>query len=211
MSPTTTPSPIARRGVAARESAETRVQVEIELDAEGGGTQTVSTGLPFFDHLLSAFGRHGRFGLAITTKGDLEIDAHHTVEDTGIVLGRAVKDALGDRIGIERMGHAYVPMDEALVRAAFDLSGRSYLAFRVEVPGVYTPTIDLTVLEGFWRAFCDGVGANLHVDTLQGRDYHHVVEATFKACGRALREATRRDGTTRLASTKEMLDVGVGS
>ena len=102
---------------------------------------------------------------------------------------------------------ANVPMDEALLRAAFDLSGRSSLCFRVEVPGVYTPTIDLTVLEGFWKAFCDGVGANLHVDMLQGRDYHHVVEAMFKAAGRALRAATRPDGTNRLPSTKELIDV----
>jgi imidazoleglycerol-phosphate dehydratase len=196
-----------RRGTASRRSAETSVDVEIVLDPPDGGTQQIATGLPFFDHLLSAFGRHGRFHLVVNTVGDLHIDPHHTVEDTGIVLGRAVAAALGDRVGIERMGHAYVPMDEALLRAAFDLSGRSYLAFRVEVPGMYRPTIDLTVLEGFWRAFCDGVGANLHVDALQGRDYHHVVEATFKACGRALREAVRRDGTAQLASTKEMLDV----
>lgn len=190
-----------------RKTAETDVRVEISLDPPEGGVQKASTGLPFFDHLLSAFARHGRMGLVVEVKGDLEIDAHHTVEDTGIVLGRAVSQALGDRKGIERMGHAYVPMDEALVRAAFDLSGRSFLAFRVDVPGVYTPTIDLTVLEGFWRAFCDGAGCNLHVDALQGRDYHHVVEATFKACGRALRAAVKSDGTSRLASTKESIDV----
>jgi imidazoleglycerol-phosphate dehydratase len=178
----------------------------VTVDLEGG-VQNVSTGVPFFDHLLSAFGRHGRFGLDVKAKGDIEIDSHHTVEDVGIVLGRAVKDALGDRKGIERMGSGEVPMDEALLRAVFDLSGRSYLAWRVNVPGSYSPAIDLTVLEGFWKAFCDGVGANLHVDSLQGRDYHHVVEATFKACGRALRAATRLDGTNVLASTKEMLDV----
>jgi imidazoleglycerol-phosphate dehydratase len=192
-----------RRGTASRKTAETDVHVEVALD---GGDQQVATGLPFFDHLLHAFGRHGRFGLVVKTVGDLQIDAHHTIEDTGIVIGRAFADALGDRKGIERMGHAYVPMDEALVRAAFDLSGRSVLQWRVDVPGVYTPTVDLTVLEGFWKAFCDGVGANLHVDALQGRDYHHVVEATFKACGRALRAAVRLDGTGRLASTKEHID-----
>ncbi len=195
-----------RSAKATRKSAETDITVEIVLDPVDGGTQQVSTGLPFFDHLLTAFARHGRFGLVVDAKGDLEIDAHHTVEDTGIVLGRAVKDALGDRKGIERMGEAHVPMDEALVRAVFDLSGRSFLCFRVDVPGVYTPVIDLTVLEGFWKAFCDGVGANLHVDALLGRDYHHVVEATFKACGRALRAACRKDGTARLPSTKETID-----
>jgi imidazoleglycerol-phosphate dehydratase len=195
-----------RRGTAKRESAETRIHVVVELDPEDGGTQKVHTGLPFFDHLLTAFARHGRVGLVVEADGDLEIDAHHTVEDTGIVLGRAIADALGDKKGIERMGHAYVPMDEALLRAAFDLSGRSVLFFRVDIPGVYTPTLDLTVVEGFWKALCDGVGANLHIDMLQGRDYHHVVEAMFKAAGRALRAATRSDGTARLPSTKELID-----
>jgi len=193
-----------RTATVERKSAETEIVLTVDLE---GGAQTVSTGLPFFDHLLSAFGRHGRLGLNIRAKGDLEVDSHHTVEDVGIVLGRAVKDALGDRKGIERMGSAQVPMDEALVRAVFDLSGRSYLSWRVSVPGSYAPAIDVTVLEGFWKAFCDGAGANLHVDALQGRDYHHIVEATFKACGRALRAATRFDGTDVLASTKEMLDV----
>ena len=198
----------SRRGSAARKTAETEVSIEIDLDCldQGSGAQSVSTGVPFFDHLLTAFGRHGRMGLVVKATGDLEIDAHHTIEDTGIVLGRAVKEALGDRKGIERTGHAYMPMDEALVRAAFDVSGRSVLQWRVEIPGMYTPVVDLTVLEGFWKAFCDGLGANLHVDMLQGRDYHHVVEALFKACGRALRAATRPDGTTSLASTKEHLD-----
>lgn len=200
-------SALSRSAAQQRKTAETDIKVELSLDPLDGGVQKIATGVPFFDHLLLAFARHGRLGLIIDAKGDLEIDAHHTVEDTGIVLGRAVSQALGDRKGIERMGHAYVPMDEALVRAAFDLSGRSLLCFRVDVPGVYTPAIDLTVLEGFWKAFCDGAGCNLHVDALQGRDYHHVVEATFKACGRALRAATRPDGTQRLASTKESLDV----
>lgn len=192
-----------RSGTANRDSAETSVQVHVALD---GGPRTIETGLPFFDHMLDAFARHGRFGLRVKAEGDLEIDPHHTVEDVGIVLGRAVREALGDRRGIERIGHATVPMDEALVRATFDLSGRSTLCFRVQVPGVYTPTLDLTLIEGFWKAFCDGVGANLHVDSLAGRDYHHIAEATFKACGRALRAATRLDGTDELASTKEMLD-----
>lgn len=193
----------SRRGAASRESAETHVRVEVSLD---GGTQKLDSGLPFFDHLLNAFGRHGRFGLSLEAKGDLEVDVHHTIEDVGIVLGRAFSQALGDRRGIERMGHAYVPMDETLVRAAFDLSGRSYLAWGVEVRGPHTPIIDLTVLEGFWKAFCDSAGANLHVDSLKGRDYHHVVEASFKACGRALRAACRFDGTQSLPSTKELID-----
>ena len=192
-----------RHGTAQRTSRETRIRVTIGLD---GGPIHVQTGLPFFDHLLEAFARHGRFGLDIDAQGDLYIDVHHTVEDTGIVLGQAVRAALGDRAGIERTGDCLMPMDEALVRAAFDLGGRAYLCWRVEVPGVYVPPIPLTVYEGFWKAFCDHVGANLHVDALYGRDYHHVVEATAKACGRALRAATRSDGTREVASTKGMLD-----
>ncbi|MBM4283027.1 MAG: imidazoleglycerol-phosphate dehydratase, partial [Deltaproteobacteria bacterium] len=144
--------------------------------------------------------------LVVDAEGDLHIDAHHTVEDTGIVLGRALKAALGEKVGIERMGECSVPMDEALVRAVVDLGGRSYVSFHVDVPGTYSPVIDLTVLEGFWKAVCDGAGMNLHVDMLRGRDYHHVVEATFKACGRALRAATRPDGTARVPTTKELFD-----
>lgn len=193
----------SRRGSASRDSAETQVRAEVNLD---GGPQKISTALPFFDHLLNAFARHGRFGVNLSAKGDLEVDVHHTIEDVGIVLGRAFSQALGDRRGIERMGDAYVPMDETLVRASFDLSGRSFLAWEVEVRGPHTPIIDLTVLEGFWKAFCDAVGANLHIDALKGRDYHHVVEATFKACGRALREACRPDGTQAIPSTKELID-----
>jgi imidazoleglycerol-phosphate dehydratase len=190
-------------GRASRQSAETTISVTVNLD---GGEQSVSTGHAFFDHMLVALGRHGRLGLEIDAKGDLHIDAHHTVEDVGIVLGRALKDALGDRKGIERTGYAYMPMDEALVRAAFDFSGRPYLCFRVNIPGVYTPTIDLTVVEGFFKALVGEAGANLHIDMLEGRDYHHVMEAVFKATGRALRAATRRDGTDKLPSTKELID-----
>jgi imidazoleglycerol-phosphate dehydratase len=193
-----------RKATVSRESAETKVRITLGLD---GGSQRVATGVPFFDHLLDAFGRHGRFELEVEAKGDLDVDVHHTIEDVGIVLGKAVSQALGDRRGIERMGSALVPMDEALLRSVFDLSGRSYLCWRVQLPAGYTPIIDLTIIEGFWKAFCDAAGANLHVDALQGRDYHHVVEAAFKACGRALRAATRSDGTGVLASTKEMLDV----
>jgi imidazoleglycerol-phosphate dehydratase len=203
-------SPPVRVGRAQRTSKETSIIAEITLDTStaGGGAAPieVSTGLPFFDHLLEAFARHGRFGLLLRAAGDLHVDAHHTVEDCGIVIGQAVRTALGDRAGIERTGHAWMPMDEALLFAAFDLSGRSWLAWRVTVPGVYRPAIDLTLLEGFWKAFCDHAGANLHVESAQGRDYHHIVEATFKACGRALRAATRPDGTGQIASTKGMID-----
>ena len=192
-----------RSGTAERVSKETRITVTVNLD---GGPVAVATGVGFFDHLLEAFAKHGRFGLVVAAQGDLHIDVHHTIEDTGIVLGQAFRAALGDRVGVERTGHAWFPMDEALLFAAFDLGGRSYLAWRVYVPGVYVPAIDLTVLEGFWKAFVDHLGANLHVENFHGRDYHHVVEGVSKAVGRALRAATRLDGTTTLASTKGMLD-----
>jgi len=192
-----------RSATASRHSAETQITVSVDLD---GGPIEVSTGHGFFDHLLTAMARHGRLGLTVDAKGDLHIDAHHTVEDTGIVVGKALRDALGDRKGIERTGHAFMPMDEALVRAAVDLGGRSFVVWEGEPNSRYTPVIDLTVLEGFVKAMADHVGANVHIDVIRGRDYHHVVEATFKALGRALRAATRLDGTTSVASTKEILD-----
>lgn len=192
-----------RRAEATRRSAETDITVRVDLD---GGAVDVATGHPFFDHLLSALGRHGRLGLHIRAVGDLHVDPHHTVEDTGIVLGQALSRALGERRGVERTGHAYVPMDEALVRVAVDLGGRSYVVWEGEPRSVYAPTIDLTVIEGFVKAMADHLGANVHVDVLRGRDYHHVVEAVFKALGRALRAATRPDGTDVLPSTKERID-----
>ncbi|MFT6145455.1 MAG: imidazoleglycerol-phosphate dehydratase [Myxococcota bacterium] len=192
-----------REATATRTSAETDITVTVNLD---GGAVDVDTGHGFFDHMLTAMGRHGRLGLYIRTTGDLHIDAHHTVEDTGIVLGQAMLKALGNRKGIERTGHAYMPMDEALVRVAVDLSGRSFVVWKGGPKSVYTPVIDLTVLEGFIKALADHLGANVHVDVLRGRDYHHVVEATFKALGRALRAASRKDGTQTLASTKEIFD-----
>lgn len=193
---------MSRTGRRERCTAETDITVAIALD---GGPVQVRTGLRFFDHLLEAFARHGRFGLTVEATGDLDVDDHHTIEDVGIVLGGAVADALGDRRGIERTGDGLVPMDEALVRAVIDLGGRSYTVWEGEPASVYRPRIDLTVIEGFLRAFGDHAGANVHVDVIRGRDYHHVVEAAFKAFGRALRAATRPDGTDRLPSTKEVI------
>lgn len=186
-----------------RVTAETDVSVTLDLD---GGARSVETGLPFFDHLLDAFARHGRLGLVLACTGDLHVDDHHTIEDCGITLGQAVRQALGERRGIERTGHALVPMDEALVRVCLDLGGRSYLVWEGEPRSVYRPRIDLTVLEGFLKGFADHAGANVHVDVLRGRDYHHVVEAVFKAFGRALRASTRPDGTAEIPSTKEVIE-----
>lgn len=186
-----------------RETAETTVDVALNLD---GGEIRIDTGLPFFDHLLDALARHGRFGLVLNAKGDLEVDDHHTIEDVGITLGRATRAALDDRRGIERTGTDFVPMDEALVRVSLDLGGRACVVWEGEPQSIYRPRIDLTVLEGFFKGWADHAGANVHVDVLRGRDYHHVVEAVFKAFGRALRAATRPDGTESLASTKEHID-----
>jgi imidazoleglycerol-phosphate dehydratase len=149
--------------------------------------------------------KHGRMSIQLSGKGDVEVDAHHTVEDVGIVLGQALDKALGERRGIERMGHAYAPMDEALVRVAVDLGGRPFVVWSGDVEGVYRPTLELSVLKGFLWALAGAAKANIHVDVLRGQDYHHVVEAAFKALGRALREATRLDGTHNLPSTKGVL------
>jgi len=162
-------------------------------------------GLPFFEHLLHAMAKHGRMGLQLSGKGDLEVDAHHTVEDVGMVLGQALEEALGERRGIERMGQAYVPMDEALVRVAVDLGGRAFVVWSGDIEGVYKPTLELSVLKGFLWALAGAAKANIHVDVIRGQDYHHVVEATFKALGRALREAAKPDGTQSLPSTKGVL------
>ena len=192
-----------REATVRRQTAETDVRIALSLD---GGPIAVATGLPFFDHLLTALARHGRLGLDVQAEGDLHVDDHHTVEDVGITLGQAVRQALGDRRGIERTGDGLVPMDEALVRVVVDLGGRSFVVWEGEPASVYRPRIDLTVLEGFVRGFADHAGANVHVDVLRGRDYHHVVEAVFKALGRALRAATRPDGTTAIPSTKEVIE-----
>ena len=195
-----------RRGTATRESAETRITVEVELDAVDGGVQRVKTGLPFFDHLLSAFARHGRFGLVVDAKGDLEIDAHHTVEDTGIVLGEAIREALGTKEGITRYGHAYLPMDETLSRVVIDLSNRPYLEFRAPANTPSAPNLPFSLVEEFCRALANNLRANIHVEVFYGRDGHHVAESIFKGLARALRQAATRDPRVLgIPSTKEAL------
>ena len=178
----------------------------VELTLDGTGEVTASTGLPFFDHMLAQLGRHAGFDLAITTKGDLEVDAHHTVEDTGLALGDALKGALGDKGGIKRYGFAIVPMEEALVRAALDLSGRPYLAHDVPVPATVIGEYDPGLTHEFLRALTNRAGITLHLKLLDGRDPHHIVEAEFKALARALGEACAPSGRPGTPSTKGVLE-----
>ncbi|MCY7373418.1 MAG: imidazoleglycerol-phosphate dehydratase HisB [Spirochaetaceae bacterium] len=196
-----TPSRSAR---VERTTKESDVLVELTLD--GTGTTEVDTGVPFFDHMLSQLGKHGGFDLVVRTKGDLEVDAHHTVEDTAIALGQALREALGDKAGIRRFGDATVPLDETLVQAAVDLSGRPYLVHTepeiVELVGTY----DTTLTRHIWESFTASAQVCLHVRVLAGRNAHHVVEAQFKAVARALRDAVALDArVTGIPSTKGTL------
>ena len=170
-----------------RKTKETDVAVSLSLD---GGAVDISTGIGFFDHMLSAFAVHGRFGLQVKTIGDLYVDGHHTVEDTGIVLGKAFAQAFGDRSGIARFGSFYVPMDEALAFAAVDVSGRPFLAFRANFSQERTGEYDLCLTEEFMRAFATNAGITLHVRLEYGANAHHEVEAIFKAVAHALRLAS---------------------
>ena len=173
----------------ARTTTETDIQIAINLD--GAGRTRIDTGVPFFDHMLDAFGRHGLIDLDVRAVGDLAVDAHHTVEDTGIVLGQAVAQALGDKRGIVRFGTSFVPMDETLVQASLDISGRGQLHYAVDVPLQMLGTFDTSLAKEFFIAFATNAGITLHVRELTGENAHHIVEATFKAVGRALCDATR--------------------
>ncbi len=174
-----------------RETAETNITVELDLD--GAGTTSVETGVPFFDHMLDAFGRHATFDLTVAATGDLDVDAHHCVEDVGIVLGQALAEALGDKAGITRFGDAVVPMDEALVVAAVDVSGRGQLHYAVDLPIEIIGTFDTTLAKEFLIAFASNAGITLHVRSFAGENSHHIIEAAFKAVARAVREAVAID------------------
>ncbi len=180
-----------REASIARKTTETEIDVRIRLDGEG--RYSVSTGVGFLDHMLEQLARHGLVDLDLTATGDLHIDAHHTTEDTGIAVGQAVSAALGDRKGIRRYGHAYVPMDEALVRVALDLSNRPYLVWRVELPAQKLGAMDAELFREWFQAFAQHAGAALHVECLYGANTHHIVEACFKALARALRAAAETD------------------
>ncbi len=200
--PPTTP----RTAEVGRSTKETAIEVRIDLD--GTGTTRISTGLPFFDHMLGQLGRHGGFDLTVEAEGDLEVDAHHTVEDVGIALGEVVATALGDKAGIRRFGSVSVPLDEALVDVAVDLSGRPYLAYGIEfapdTAGLGSPPFDPQLAEEFWRALVTAAGITLHVRLVSGKNTHHIVEASFKAVARALRDAVRVEGGD-IPSTKGTL------
>jgi imidazoleglycerol-phosphate dehydratase len=172
-----------------RKTSET--EIELRLDLDGTGKTAIATGIGFLDHMLTAFGRHGLFDLNIAARGDLHIDAHHTTEDVGIVLGQALRQALGDKRGISRFGHASVPMDEALVDAAIDLSGRAYLAWDVAFPRPMLGSMDTQLFEEFFRAFAGNGLFNLHVVCRAGSNAHHIAEAAFKSVARALMMAVR--------------------
>lgn len=193
---------MARSSHQSRATAETTVELDLEID--GSGTARASTGIPFFDHMLEQLGKHGGFDLAIDAKGDLEVDTHHTVEDVGIVLGTALKEALGDKAGVRRFADALVPLDEALVQVALDLSGRPFLVYEVDPVAEWIGTFDPQLAEEFWRAFAFGAGITLHIRSVAGKNGHHVIEASFKSVARALRDAVRVEGTG-VPSTKGTL------
>jgi imidazoleglycerol-phosphate dehydratase len=174
-----------------RTTNETAIKVTLNLD--GSGEHSIATGVPFLDHMLTQIARHGFFDLEIDAKGDLEIDAHHTVEDLGICLGEAFKKALGDKAGIRRFGRATMPMHESLASVVLDFSGRPYLVYNVPLPKVQVGNFDLELVEEFLTAFCNHGGINLHVNLAYGDNLHHIVEAVFKALARALDEATGLD------------------
>lgn len=196
---------MSREAFIERNTSETRIKTRLAVD--GSGASTVRSGVPFFDHMLTLFAKHGLFDLELDAQGDIEVDFHHTVEDTGITLGQALTQALGDKKGIRRYGFAYVPMDEALVRVVVDLSGRPYLAYnppaQVEAIG---GNFSFQLVEEFLRAVAVNGGMNLHVDILAGRDAHHMAEGVFKALARALDAATQIDPrVTGIPSTKGVL------
>jgi imidazoleglycerol-phosphate dehydratase len=193
-----------RTGQVRRQTKETQVSVSLNLD--GSGQAHISTGIPFLDHMLDLFTRHGLFDLEIECRGDLEIDDHHSAEDVAISLGEAFAQALGDKRGITRYGAAIVPMDEALCRAVVDLSGRFYLVYEVETRRQSIGNFSVELAEHFWRSFAEALRCNLHVDLLRGRNTHHILEATFKATARALRQAVELDPRVEgVPSTKGVL------
>lgn len=196
---------MAREATIGRQTAETDITVTVNLD--GTGRVSVNTGIGFFDHMLNALGRHGRLDLDVSVKGDLFVDGHHTVEDTGIVLGQALALAVGNKAGIARFGSSFVPMDEALVLAALDFSGRGQLHWAVELPFGMVGDFDTQLAREFFIALAANAGITLHVRQLAGDNVHHIVEAAFKAVGRALREAVAVDAALagEVPSTKGVL------
>ena len=193
----------ARVGEVKRKSKETQLSARVSID--GGGRVNIGTGLPFLDHMLEQVARYAGVDMKLKGVGDLHVDAHHLVEDAGIVVGQAFSSALGDRAGIVRFGSAYAPLDEALARVVMDLGRRPFLAYNVPLRG-RIGTLEAEVLEEFWKALSIHLGATIHVDVIRGRNRHHVAEATFKALGLALREAMAAGGGSGAPSSKGLLD-----
>lgn len=193
---------VTRRAEVRRETKETTVVLSLTVD--GSGTTSVSTGIPFFDHMLEQLGKHAGFDLRIEATGDLDVDLHHTVEDVGIVLGNALREALGDKRGVRRFANALVPLDEALVQVALDLSGRPFLVYAVDPISEWIGTFDPQLAEEFWKGFVDGARVTLHVRSITGKNGHHVIEASFKGVARALRDAVEVEGEA-VPSTKGTL------
>jgi imidazoleglycerol-phosphate dehydratase len=193
-----------RKADVRRKTKETDVRVTLNLD--GGGRSRIATGLPFLDHMLELFAKHGLFDLEVNCDGDLEIDDHHSVEDIAITLGQALVQSLGDKVGINRYGEAIVPMDEALCRSVIDLSGRFYLVYEAPTKRQKIGNFSVELAEHFWRSLAETAKFNLHIDCLRGRNTHHILEGTFKASARALRQAVAvNNRITGVPSTKGLL------
>jgi len=181
----------ARKAEIKRNTNETQIVLGVDLD--GTGIAKLDTGIPFFEHMLDQVARHGLIDLTIKAKGDIQVDAHHTIEDVGITLGQAVSKAIGDKKGVRRYGYAYVPLDEALSRVVIDFSGRPGLEYRVEFPRGRVGDFDVDLIHEFFQGFCNHAQATLHIDNLRGQNSHHIAETVFKAFGRALRMGLERD------------------
>ena len=198
---------MASKRIASLSRSTTETEIELTLDLDGSGQASLSTGIPFFDHLLELFARHGLFDLKVKARGDVEVDYHHTVEDVGLVMGDAFRQALGDKIGIRRYGFFILPMDECLSRVAVDLSNRPYLAYDVSVEDSYVRDFNILLIKEFCRAFSNALGANVHVKLEYGEEAHHAVECVMKCLARALDQATSIDprAANALPSTKGTL------
>jgi imidazoleglycerol-phosphate dehydratase len=188
-----------------RKTAETDIALTLAVD--GGGAAKIDTGVPFLDHMLTLFAKHGLFDLTVKAKGDTDVDYHHTVEDVGLVLGQAFKEALGDKLGIRRYGFFILPMDESLARVVIDVGGRPHLVYNVEAPTMFVRDFNIVLVKEFCRAFSNALGANLHVELVYGEEPHHVAEAIFKGLARALDAATQIEprAAGQLPSTKGLM------
>lgn len=192
-----------RKSVIRRETAETKIELELNLD--GTGVSTIDTGCGFMDHMLTLFAAHGGYDLTVKCNGDTQVDDHHTVEDIGICLGLAFAEALGDKRGIVRYGEKMLPMDEALILSAVDISGRSYLAYNLDIPTAKVGTFDTELCEEFWLAFVRKAEVTLHIRQLAGTNSHHMIEGCFKSVARSLAMATAHGNTNQIPSTKGVL------